>query len=524
MRNFSANLGALAELQPELIGIIRRPAEEWTWIYGRDGALTALSSDNQWLSDCSLPRRAAEEMLKNLNLSGRVSALLAPVHAWQIRRMLELMPPDQAVIVITPDASFLPMALHCVDFSEELFAHRLFFASGENYAQQLTSLFDQYPGLPTPSVFIRPPTTLEHIAQPLIESSTQIFTKSNASRSDRAPVHQPRADIQRVCVIAPSIFRLWQDAGTVLADVLASSPALDSVSFDPDRPTSASNLALATAMRDCDALVAANYARAHAPAKMLSPETPWITWITLPTLPDGSKSAPHDRIILADPTWAKLALDAGWTKEQISIAAWPAVQLPPPPADSIGLIADTLPIRTDIDSETFKYSSHMVLWELIANELPNNPLLAAENAEAYLDSRMTQLSISPEGFNRSFFIEHLIMPAVHQGLARWIMSAKLPLKLFGNGWDLLPEFSAHSSGPVESRQSLLHAAASVQRLISPALDNTLHPIDAFRRPLIRPTKGTKETFLRTLSNPPPPHPTRPILTPDLLQSLLHPKI
>jgi hypothetical protein len=531
LRCFSANLRALIQSQPNLIAAVRRPEGEYAWIYGRDGSLTALTPDGQWLADCSLPYRAACAMLKSVETRGGVSCLLAPVHAALVRRTLELLSPQQALLVLSPDETFLAVALHCHDFSTEIEAHRLFFAVGPGWAAQLTDLFREHPGLPIPNLFLRPPTTPDLVAHPLIETAQRLFNETNAARNAALaelagrPAPRLKGSPRRVCAVAPAVFRLWSDAPALLADVL--SPHIEVRRLDPERPTTSSHLALATAVRDCDALVTANLARADVPPQIVPDTLPWVTWATTPAIPDGRRAAAQDRLIVADPAWLPPAIAAGWQKSQLSVAAWPAPELPRPasPPAGLALIADTEPLRTDIDEETFEFSCHMVLWELIASELHANPLLAAEDPDAYLTSRMNRLSIGPDGFNRAIFLNTLVTPAYQQGLARVLLAARLPLRLFGRGWRDRPEFAPHAAGPITSRPDLLCAASSAAALVRATPGAFPHAITTLGRPVVTPVAGPPAAFLSSATSAlsgrtPQSRATAPTLTADLVLALL----
>src|SRR5947208_318883 len=81
-RNWDANLAALAAKQPALAAALRAmPAPDVSWLYARDGSLTAHDALGRWWSGCSLPSRAAQAMLKQLTLRGVVGCLLAQTHA-----------------------------------------------------------------------------------------------------------------------------------------------------------------------------------------------------------------------------------------------------------------------------------------------------------------------------------------------------------------------------------------------------------------------------------------------------------
>src|SRR5207237_8312447 len=97
---------------------------------------------------------------------------------------------------------------------------------------------------------------------------------------------------------------------------------------------------------------------------------------------------------------------------------------------------------------------HRVLWELIAADLHGDAFVLTEDIDAFLARRMRKLDIAPETLPAARFIHDLILPAYQQGLARLLIHGKIPLRIFGRGWDRIPEFAAIASGSVKSRDNL----------------------------------------------------------------------
>src|SRR5580658_1154376 len=152
--NFRANFSALSSFQPTLQTQLLEADTNQTWIYARDGYLTA-RSDAGWLSGCSVPLRTARQLLQKLDLIGTLGCFLNPNHAAQIRAALEKIQPIQALVVVIPDPASLRLLLHCDDFSPEIGAGRLFFVASPDWPDQLGALFEKHPGLPLPQQFLR---------------------------------------------------------------------------------------------------------------------------------------------------------------------------------------------------------------------------------------------------------------------------------------------------------------------------------------------------------------------------------
>ena len=492
MRNFVESLAALQRVQPALAKRLESPLPTWEWVSGRDGALTGRSSDGEWIGDCSIPYAAAVKMLSSVELRGALACLLAPTHGMMIKRALELLGPGQGLIVIVPCQKDLVAAMHCLNLADDIEHHRVLFTAGDQWKQDLEALFREFPGLPTPNLFVRPSTTPTETAHPLIEGAQAVFRDVIALQGQKLEqLARTRVDLSpdRVCVVAPSTFRLWDDAGSVVADLLEDADGLEVRRFDPDRPSTGSNLALAEAVRGCGALLTANVGRSDVPQGVVPAETAWITWATSDTIPSGERRGVRDRLLVADERWTAEAIRLKWPVECVLVAAWPAEPVAEAAGGPVTLIVNTRPIRTDIDDQTFEFSSHMVLWELIASELTANPLLVAGDAGSYLASRMQRLSISSEGFDRGLFLEQLVYPAYHQGLVRLLTRAGIPVRVWGAGWDQISEFAGISGGPIDSRRELRTAIQCSGALLRPWPGGYAHGIEAFTRAVVTPSQN-----------------------------------
>ena len=361
-----------------------------------------------------------------------------PVHAAQIRTALDRLEGQQAVLALIPDDLTLQIILHCEDFSADLRGHRLWFAAGENWETALTELFIKNPGLPTPADFIRAISPDQTGADGLIAPAQKIFADETTRRAvevqSLATARPARTNSSTVCVIAPTHFRLWNDAPMTLAGVLAGSEDFTPQFFDSDDPASSSPLALGRCVAGTNAVITANLARADLPPVVAS-DTPIITWITLPRIPTFDASAARDGLILADPIWTDRARAQGWPESRIQIGTWPLAPVNPDAnADDqpASLIADTLALVPPKSINEF--SSHLLLWDQIVAELRGDPSLLKGGIEAYLTPRIAKFQIDETAFNTPLFIERLILPAYQQSIARAILTKKFPLR-FSNRLD-----------------------------------------------------------------------------------------
>ena len=80
--NRQQNLRALEKTQPQLA---TSRATEIRWVFARDGSLTAIDQSGKWHGGCSVPHRAAGELLRSLEIAANVACFLAPIVQRQIR-------------------------------------------------------------------------------------------------------------------------------------------------------------------------------------------------------------------------------------------------------------------------------------------------------------------------------------------------------------------------------------------------------------------------------------------------------
>jgi hypothetical protein len=495
-QNYASNLNTLKNTQPKLRQLLIDCSQNIEWILGRDHALTGIDEFGDWISGCSLPRRAAEAMLAKLELHGSVACFLAPAHAAQLRTALKILRPQQAIIAIIPDLHDLSLILHCDNFTADIQSHRLWLTAGENWMADLQNLFDQHIGLPTPTQFIRPPDADAELIDSLISTGQTIFTNVGTGRSvtmqslrDASP--RTLSTKNRLCAVAPSQFRLWNDIGDAILRALGDQNDFEILHYDSDNPTRSSPLALLQAASQCNAIFTANTSRADLPGVI--PETiPWITWCTSAKIPSSVLSNDNDHLIVIDPNLAEIARKSGW--RNVHVGGWPAqIEIAATPSRSLALIADTFSLETPDDLK--EYSSHGLLWEAIRHELLQNPFVLSE-AGAFLSDRMQRLGVSEDNLSPNRFIDRLILPAYQQGLARLLIKAKLPLRLHGKGWEEIPEFKSYAAGAIQNRQEFQQILSESAAVVHAWPSTLAHPIDAINRPIVRRRDHKPQTFIR----------------------------
>ncbi len=497
-RNWRANLRALGGVQPRVAEAARGEVEGVEWVYGRDGALTALV-EGKWWSGTSLPGRVAKSVLGAFVLQGGVACFLNPTHASQVRVVLGMLGPGQAVVVAVPDVRTLRLILHGEDFSGAIEGHRLWLCEGEGWAGQLEGIFEEHAGLPLPQQFVRLPGIEEDLVGRMIAEAEAVIGRRTKARGAMAAGLREKkrtkgAGVARVCVAAASQFRLWGDAGHVLTEVMGGGGAgVEVVRVDTDDPASSSPLALAMAVSECDALVTVNLGRSDWPG-VLGMDQGWVTWVVAPRVPAYQAEAKGDGLILADGAWVEMARAAGWPAERVRVGGWPGKRVGTVEGGYIAIIVDTLELRPPARVEDM--SSHRLLWEMIVEELGGNPFALGEDVERYLEERIERMGIEEEGFDRLMFVEKLILPAYQQGLARALAAEKWPVRLFGRGWGELAEFKECWGGVVESREAFEAAVAGAAAVVHVWPWGHAHPIDAVGRPVVRRRGQRRETFMR----------------------------
>ncbi len=459
--NLRANLAAMGSEWVEIVGA--EPADV-EWVFGRDGYLTARNLEGWW-SGCSVPLRTGRELLKLLELKGNVGCFLLPTHAGQLRACYEKLRAGQAIIALVPEVESLRMILRCDDFSEEIGASRLFFVSGADWADQLTRLFERYPGMPLPQQFIRTALLEDADMNLLTEDAQAVISRETVRRSERLPGVLGRAEKRvrngRVLVLAGSQFNLGDLSNVALRAGLLSDDADPSfVAFDPDHPLTASPLALAEAAAEADVIVAADLFRSDLPG-IVSSRTAWITWLTSGRIISPMNLGSDDALILADARWLEPAMKAGWASERVGIAAWPRIAAAASRlAGVVGVLADTCVI--EVPQRVKDFSSQMLLWEMIEDELSNDPLSLGEDARKYLQSRMERFNIADEGFDRNLFMERLIVPGYQQGICRLVMRHGISINLFGSGWREIAEFKDCAMGVIGDAGELRMSVSKCQ--------------------------------------------------------------
>ncbi|HEV2294540.1 MAG TPA: hypothetical protein VGR35_11850 [Tepidisphaeraceae bacterium] len=518
--NWRANVAALTGTQPALVPLLSQAPVDATWLYARDGTLTARSPGGAWWGGCSVPAAAAKAMLKSFVGAGTVACFLRPPSAAAVRVALDKLRPHQGLVVLVPDAAAMRVMLHCENFAADLRAHRLWLVTGADWEARLATLLRENDGLPTPTQFVRLNDGDEELAEAMIAPAQRVFSDITQHRATAIrQFHDARwtGTTAGACVIAPTHFRLWDDAGHTLARLAGE---LGWHHVDPDNPACASPLAMARAASACAAVIMPNTSRADLP-NVVSIALPWITWVTSARVPAFAGAGPGDALIVADPAWRDAAIAGGWPGPRVHVATWPAAGTPAAKATGPLLIcADLHPPNPP--KEVVEMSSQRLLWEAISQELTGDPFVLGACIVDYLHTRMKRLNIA--ALDQRRFVDELIVPAYARGLADLLRRNGLPLRLVGAGWDAAQMFKPFATGPVTTREAFDEAIASAAALVHVSPITGGHPIHHAGRPVVCPSSG-RDRFLRDAraalaGKLPLVRPLMPALTPALLARLV----
>lgn len=416
-------------------------APELEWITARDGSRTARDrATGALLGECSVPRRAAEMMLRKLSVKGRVACLLLPTHAHQVAVCLERTDPTTGVIAIVDSRETRDTFRTCCDFAAQ--DRRLFFAWD---ADSLRAVFEAHPGLPVPQQFIRLPVSDKPACDAAIVWTQQVFSDVTTAQARRVELarSQPTPMTSGALVVVSRTFRLWDDAG----DRLARS--VDADVIDTDDVTQCATAYVTDRAASAGLILTANLGRSDQPS-LASARTHWISWITGRHVPAFVPTSPGDGIVLADDSLVQAALDAGWPRERVRVGR---------DASLVHRGGSSLVIAMDLPSlapppEVVDYSSRRVVWDAIAKDLLDQPHRLAGDVEGYLERSRRHFGVPADDFPQATFVTRLIGPAYAAGIARWLVRENVPVAIHGRGWEGFEGVASHFRGGVESREAL----------------------------------------------------------------------
>lgn len=476
------NAAALRDAQPGLkLGAL--PGEAAPCV-GRDGSAT-FKVGGDWWRGCSVPRAASLAMLESLSPGAVVACYLAPMHPAAVRVALDMLGPERVLIAIVEGE--LELFLSCEDFSADLAEGRLRLATSP---RGVGELLREMPGLPTPELLIRTGHVDPEVNARLVDG-VQAALRAEQERRGRAIAAfnvkaARRRPARRVILARNGRFRLWDDAGDLLAEAL---PEFEQVAWHADRPAETTLLHVLQLASRADALVAPDFFRGDWNGA-IPDDLPIVTWATKGRLGTGS---PIDRLILANDGWKDEAFRLGWKPEQVAVAARSLAMPAPPPDGRLALIADLGVPRLTAAIEDF--SSHRLACERIGAELEANPFRAGADLAGYVDAVRQAVGIPPEGFPAAHVIEHWALPIWQATLVAKVAEAGVQVDVWGNGWDGIA--CVRRRGEVRTREALHAAIASSRALLAPAPGVGI--CEGHGRPVVQATRSAADVARQAAS-------------------------
>jgi hypothetical protein len=446
--NYRRNLEALASTHPwlELPPDLRDGLE---WVFARDGSLTAFSGGTGFLHGCSVPRQLAEQLFRGLELIGRVGCYPLPMTSHHLAVALERLQPSQALIAYLPEISQIDIFLGLNDFSRDIRSGRLYLASGSDAGAAVLEVLQAFPGLAIPSQFIRTPVpdplpvekAMREVQSSIAPLLAQRRQQAQAGVEATTPTHG-------LCFIAPLGFRWFDDGGRLLATLKTESDIL----LNPDQPACSSPEFVAVQAATRNILVVPDRSRGELPFPVSRLSTV-VTWMTLARVPSASGRAPGDLLLISDPQFRASAVRAGWPEATIHLAARPHPDRPASePGRHLLLACDLLPL--DAPPQVQALSTHSLFWDALSREVQADPSILGQDPAGFLERQRERHGISDEGFARHLFLDYLLDQAHIRGVARVLAAADVPIRIFGRGWETIPELSRNVAGTIDTFEAL----------------------------------------------------------------------
>jgi hypothetical protein len=486
VRNFEINKSALEAVWPRSVFCVPETLAELEWLYARDGSLSARHVDGQWLSQVSIPERAARKMLGKAIVNGSSAVMIAPTHAQQIRAMLDRMSKQQVLIVVIPGEYIAGTILACADFSADIRAQRLWLACGPDWPEEIHAILDTHEGIAPPSMMIRVPgLNAETVERVLKHCETMLARHSTTHRTQlgllQAKPRFPQRPPKKVCVVTGA-FKLWDDAAYLLGQAAGRGP-IESIVLDASTGTQTSALRLARTVDGCDAIVTANLSRTDLP-QVVPENVPWITWMTTNRIPRPDPAASFDRLIVADASQRSLATDAGWDGARVVVGQEPIRCNTTSRAATPAIIAD-LP-RMTMPRAVEEMSSQRLVWERVEHDITRNPFCIGSQPLEYIYNIAAEIGLGRTSFPIDTFRTELLVPCFMRSFAKLLASRGVKFAIYGRGWEAVEELASRSKGPLETDSALANALASSSILLDVWPGEPTHPARRAGKPMLRP--------------------------------------
>ena len=394
--HFLANQAALSQTDSRLA--FPHDAE---FVFARDGSLTVLESGHAFRGQCSVPTAAARAMLEGVRLARPVAVMLAPVHAAQVRVLLDQIPQGHALVVIIPEEQDAGVILSCGDFSGDIENGRCFFLTGQAWDGEFLSLIDQHPGLPVPTQLVRLHDSLH--ADQISPRVHELVQQCERGRQAQIKTTRQNPDYRYDLGIALPSDGPWNSP--TLTQVNGLNDTISTLDVGDVRHTGP--LGLAQLASRCRSVLVAEITRKQA-GEIAPQSTRWLTWSTGDHVPPAEGALAHDRIILADPQQQSAATQSGWTARQISVAR---EYIGSSSADASPLSAVLIPFvdpSADVPAYIQDRSSVQLLWERLEHELCANPFVGRGAARPYVEFIARDMGVQLDGLSMEWIAHGLI--------------------------------------------------------------------------------------------------------------------
>ncbi len=497
-QNFESNKAAIESVWPRTILSVPETLPELEWLYARDGSLSGKHIDGQWIGQVSVPAKAARKMLGQVIVSGSSAVLLAPTHAQQIRTVLDRMSVQQVLMVIIPGEYIAGTILSCADFSAEIRARRLWLACGPDWLEEITAILESQDGIAPASMMIRVPGLNAGAVERVLKPCEALLIRNTRTHSTQLGLvyskpQSPKKPPKKVCVVSGP-FKLWDDASHQLENAIASAD-VEAVIVDSSIPTQSSALKVARSADGCDAILTANVSRTDLP--MVAPHNvPWITWVTNNRIPRHDPAATSDRLIVSEPTQVRLAIEAGWKESSILVGQEPIRTKTTSRNALPAIFADLEPIVMPRSIE--EMSSQRLVWERIEHDVGRNPLCIGASPVEYIYRVAEQIGLARNGMPIDTIRSELLVPQFMRSLAKCLKAANVKFKIYGRGWDAIPEVATCWAGPIIDGDSLAKALTATSAILDVWPGDATHPARRSGRTMIRPWGKESATLLREI--------------------------
>src|SRR5262249_17369872 len=145
------------------------------------------------------------------------------------------------------------------------------------------------------------------------------------------------------------------------------------------------------------------------------------------------------------------------------------------------------------------FSSHRLLWEMIAHELAADPFALGDDPREFLAKRIKRAGVNSADVSEAVFLEKLIWPAYQRAVAQMIAETGLPLRLAGDGWEQAPGLEKFAAAAPRSHEQFSALVVSSTVLLDGWAGWLGHPVRHQGRPVLGAAR-TRPAFIQQARN------------------------